>query len=142
MEKGYVTGFITLGSRFESLFRYMRDKKKEKMRKEEKRGGSLVYVREHYNKEVRQGVMGEVKKESMEILHQERKRKQERIWTLNRSPHGNKTAREQFGRQVWQRTREIGWPQEGKKDPLARRKERIQDRGEYVSRKEKKQVRV
>lgn len=108
------------------------------MRKEEKSGGSLFYVREHYNKEVRLGVMGEMKKESMEILHQERKRKQERIWTLNRSPHGNKTAREQFGRQVWQRTREIGGSHN--MDPLVRRKGIIQDRGEYVNRKEKKRV--
>ena len=97
----------------------------------------MFYVREHYNKEVRIGVIGGVKKEGTEILHQERKRKNERVWTLNRSPHGNKTAREQFGIQVWQRTREVGKTREGK-DPLVLRKEVIQDQNEYVSRKEKK----
>jgi hypothetical protein len=30
-----------------------------------------------------------------------RRRVQRRIWTLNRSPHGNKTAREQRGREEW-----------------------------------------
>ena len=34
------------------------------------------------------------------------KKKSRRIWTLNRSPHGNKTAREQFGREAWERVRE------------------------------------
>ena len=35
----------------------------------------------------------------------QRVRVQRRKWTLNRSPHGNKTAREQFGRESWKRSR-------------------------------------
>jgi hypothetical protein len=107
---------------------------------------SFSYVREHYNKEVRKTVFERVNerqeqdKEAVKYVNKGRKRKQQRVWTLNRSPHGNKTAREQFGRQIWQRTiqvqREKGNPRGV--DPLSRRKEVIQTQKAYVSRKEKK----
>jgi hypothetical protein len=65
--------------------------KQEKRKKRRKRA--------HYSKEQRRRdgtsiglAMREVKK---------RRRVQRRMWTLNRSPHGNKTAREQRGREEW-----------------------------------------
>ena len=70
------------------------------------------YVIEHYNKEVRRGVE---KRRGEEVKGQGRQRKKQRVWTLNRSPHGNKTAREQFGRQIWQRKREKVGEEERKK---------------------------
>jgi ribosomal protein S10 len=64
-------------------------------------------VIEHSQKEVRQGVEQRRRRErGTEGRSHGRLKKGERVWTLNRSPHGNKTAREQFGRQRWQRTRE------------------------------------
>ena len=101
-----------------------------------------MYVREHYNKEVRREIVGQVEKrerEGLEYRNKGRKRKKQRVWTLNRSPHGNKTAREQFGRQIWQRT--VGVKSEMDKrqvDPLKARKEVILGTKAYVSRKEKK----
>lgn len=57
------------------------------------------------------------------------------MWTFNRSPHGNKTAREQFGRQVWQMRME----RKGKGgEELRKRKERLKSQSESVSRKERK----
>jgi ribosomal protein S10 len=63
----------------------------------------MKYVIEHYSKEVRQGLASE-RVEEMMCREDEVKvvRKERRVWTLNRSPHGNKTAREQFGMVVWQ----------------------------------------
>lgn len=66
-----------------------------------------VYVREHYHKSVRQ-TLEEQRLQvypSSTLISKGRKRTKYRRWTLNRSPHGNKTAREQFGRQTWKRTR-------------------------------------
>jgi ribosomal protein S10 len=53
------------------------------------------------------------------------------VWTLNRSPHGNKTAREQFGRQVWQRR-----VKRTKEDGLTRRKQARESKNQYVRGKE------
>jgi hypothetical protein len=36
---------------------------------------------------------------------QKREREHRRKWTVNRSPHGNKTARDQLGREEWKRSR-------------------------------------
>jgi hypothetical protein len=71
----------------------------------------VVYVREHFSKEVRQSIVElarqrETEGQEKRVNGYQFKRKKQRVWTLNRSPHGNKTAREQFGRQVWQRRRE------------------------------------
>lgn len=107
-------------------------------------GYEYAYVREHYNKDVRREILEQVnrgEREVMEFVNKGRKRKKQRIWTLNRSPHGNKTAREQFGREIWQRT--VGVKRnKGKReiDPLQARKEVVQGRKDYVSRKEKKQA--
>jgi hypothetical protein len=52
--------------------------------------------REHHSKEQR-------RKESIRIGGERKKRRQvkRRVWTVNRSPHGNKTARDQRGREQW-----------------------------------------
>lgn len=39
------------------------------------------------------------------LRKKERGRVKRRKWTVNRSPHGNKTAREQRGRDEWKRSR-------------------------------------
>ena len=110
-----------------------------KNNKEEKRMEKKVeYVREHYSKEVRMSIL-----KSIQTLKTEKdegtsvvkgfqfKRKSQRVWTLNRSPHGNKTAREQFGRQVWQRRRVRDQGQD-----RGRRKHRMYKENQYVNRKE------
>lgn len=100
---------------------------------------------EHYSKEVRISIAkmaSQVKYEDQ--LNTEEKlvkgfklnRKKQRVWTLNRSPHGNKTAREQFGRQVWQRRREIRARSGKEKESLDRRKQVIYGQNQYVIRKE------
>jgi hypothetical protein len=71
------------------------------------------YVREHPSRKLRKSILWkrgslEVKigKESTALVRgSERKRKQRRKRTLNRSPHGNKTAREQLAQDIWQRKR-------------------------------------
>jgi hypothetical protein len=62
----------------------MKQEKREKRRK-----------RTHFSKEQRRSTdhsVGEAKN---------RRCVKRRTWTLNRSPHGNKTAREQRGREQW-----------------------------------------
>lgn len=128
MEKGYVIGFITLSSRFESLFRNGRRIKGMKLE------NKVEYVREHYNKSVRRSILEALKEKNGEERERkgfQMKRKKQRVWTLNRSPHGNKTAREQFGRQVWQRRRER------ERTGRAKRKQRLYSQDQYVSRKER-----
>lgn len=96
-----------------------------------------TYVIQHYSKEVRTGVektRREGNKDSgKDVRVHGRYRKKQRVWTLNRSPHGNKTAREQFGRQIWQRKRE-------NLDQEQRKAVRRSEHGK-VSRKEKRVVR-
>ena len=102
---------------------------------------NVSYVREHYNQEVRKGLFDTVKERETAPVGYEnkgRKRKKQRVWTLNRSPHGNKTAREQFGRQIWQRTIQASKEKGSEVDPLSRRKQVIQMQKVYVTRKEKK----
>jgi ribosomal protein S10 len=96
----------------------------------------IEYVMEHFSKEVRRSIVKmtnqvETEGEEKRIKGYTLKRKKQRVWTLNRSPHGNKTAREQFGRQVWQRRME-------RKDEagLDRRKKIVYGKNEYVTRKE------
>jgi hypothetical protein len=99
----------------------------------------VEYVREHYNKGVRRSILESVNAvksgDEKRVKGFKIKRKKQRVWTLNRSPHGNKTAREQFGRQVWQRRRERGWKENGSQ-PLDRRKQRMYSQNQYVSLKE------
>lgn len=93
-----------------------------------------TYVMQHYSKGVRTSV-GKTRREGSagEVRVHGRHRKKQRVWTLNRSPHGNKTAREQFGRQIWQRKRE-------NLDQSDRNKVRRSEQGK-VGRKEKRTVR-
>lgn len=94
------------------------------------------YVREHYQKVVRkkrEEALSE-KKERRQMESSTRTQKKQRVWTLNRSPHGNKTAREQFGRQIWQRTVVLK-EKEGEKGRRERTK-RIQERKTPVKRKQ------
>lgn len=94
----------------------------------------VEYVREHYNKSVRRSILEALKEKNGEERQRkgfQMKRKKQRVWTLNRSPHGNKTAREQFGRQVWQRRRER------ERTGRANRKQRLYSQDQYVSRKER-----
>jgi ribosomal protein S10 len=70
-----------------------------------------TYVRQDRQKPVRQAVERTRRavahgRDGSTVKTHGRRRKTQRVWTLNRSPHGNKTAREQFGRQRWQRKRE------------------------------------
>lgn len=74
-----------------------------------------TYVIQHVHKQVRKGVEEARRAKKGEEgtstgtpgwTSHGRQRKKQRVWTLNRSPHGNKTAREQVGRQIWQRKRE------------------------------------
>jgi hypothetical protein len=118
--------------KFEVRVLVSQEKKEEKMEKK------VVYVREHYNKEVRKSILDEVNRESEQNLVKGYKlnRKKQRVWTLNRSPHGNKTAREQFGRQVWQRRRERGEGRE-KSGGFRRRKKILYGIHQHVSRKER-----
>lgn len=95
------------------------------------------YVREHYHKSVRKRRKKE--RESRKARERGRERestsriqKQQRIWTLNRSPHGNKTAREQFGRQIWQRTVVLKQKEGG----ILKRTKRIRERERPVKRKQ------
>jgi len=106
-----------------------------KRRCEQRMQKKIEYVMEHYSKEVRISIVklaNQVKIEGEEKVVKgfKLKRKKQRVWTLNRSPHGNKTAREQFGRQVWQRRRETS------KDGLDRRKKLVYGQKQYVTRKE------
>jgi len=58
---------------------------------------------------------------------------------LNRSPHGNKTAREQFGRQGWQRKLgQKGSGREEERKVLEGRKRRRRTNKVYVQRKQRK----
>ena len=93
----------------------------------------VEYVREHYSKDVRKALVEQRKSADKENGHTLIRKKQ-RVWTLNRSPHGNKTAREQFGRQVWQR-RLKRKNQEGNEDRIVRKK-RMEKSNQYVIRKE------
>ncbi len=91
----------------------------------------VEYVREHFNKDVRK-ILVNGRNEKMELNNgYTLRRKKQRVWTLNRSPHGNKTAREQFGRQVWQRR-----VKRENKESLEGRKQLMGQKNEYVSRKE------
>lgn len=107
-----------------------------------------TYVIQHYQKQVRKGVEQARRAKSATVKQTSegaegrstpvqkthgRLRKKQRVWTLNRSPHGNKTAREQFGRQIWQRKRE-------NVDPAVRKGVR-QSEGGKVKRKETHVVR-
>lgn len=86
-------------------------------------------MRTHHSKKVREErihVNGEEDTKTYSI-----DRVKERKWTLNRSPHGNKTAREQFGRQIWKRRRKRD--EEGRKN----RKVYLRKNGRYVERKGK-----
>jgi len=102
----------------------------------------VVYVREHYSKEVRKSILDSVN--GGNSVHSDQKivkgfklnRKAQRVWTLNRSPHGNKTAREQFGRQVWQRRRERADGVQ-KNTGLERRKTILYGMNQHVTRKER-----
>ncbi len=98
----------------------------------------VVYVMEHYSKEVRKSIVELAVQEvdTMKSVGEGKristlKRKKVRVWTLNRSPHGNKTAREQFGRQVWQRRRE-----RKSESGLESRKKIVYGKNQYVKRKE------
>jgi ribosomal protein S10 len=91
----------------------------------------VEYVREHYSKEVRKEI-AEKRESKKRMKASSFQRKKQRMWTLNRSPHGNKTAREQFGRQVWQRRRQRTEEKKG----WDRRKEVVYKEHQYVSRKE------
>lgn len=97
----------------------------------------VVYVMEHYSKEVRKSIVELAMQENttQSVGEGKRvstlKRKKVRVWTLNRSPHGNKTAREQFGRQVWQRRRE-----RKSESGLENRKKIVYGKNQYVKRKE------
>ena len=98
----------------------------------------VEYVREHFSKEVRQAVVEKANQRETEGQEKRVKayqfnRKKQRVWTLNRSPHGNKTAREQFGRQVWQRRRQVS---EASEANVERRKKVVYGKHDYVSRKE------
>jgi hypothetical protein len=70
-------------------------------------------VRIHHSKEERQRVIrgvllqfrGEGTASSPVVSVRGCRRVQRRTWTVNRSPHGNKTARQQRGREQWQRRR-------------------------------------
>jgi hypothetical protein len=109
-------------------------RKKESQRKQP---SSVKYVREHYNQGVRKEVRAQLstrKGEKGEVTNKGRRRKKQRVWTLNRSPHGNKTAREQFGRQIWQRS--VERKREDGTYGLERRKKVIQGQKEYVKRKQ------
>jgi len=97
----------------------------------------IEYVMEHFSKEVRKSIVAlanqaETEGEEKRVKGYTLKRKTQRVWTLNRSPHGNKTAREQFGRQVWQRRRVRGESEKG----LERRKQIVYGKNQYVTRKE------
>jgi len=104
---------------------------------------TIEYVMEHYSKEVRRSILELANRATTEGEEKIRKgfqlkRKKQRVWTLNRSPHGNKTAREQFGRQVWQRRRELA----PLRDPITKevnrewRKKLVYGQHQYVTRKE------
>ena len=72
-------------------------------------------VRTHYSKEERQRV-GAVLVEGLEgVCLRGYTRVGRRKWTVNRSPHGNKTAREQRGREEWKRRREVRSRKEGER---------------------------
>lgn len=89
------------------------------------RDNKREYVRIHHSKKVREDrVMDGIEEYSID-------RVKERKWTLNRSPHGNKTAREQFGRQIWKRRRKRD--EEGRKNI----KIYLRKNGRYVERKGK-----
>ena len=69
---------------------------------------SKEYRLTHYSKRERQrvwtrrsGALGESHRKG------EWKRASRKQWTVNRSPHGHKTAREQFGRDRWERKRSL-----------------------------------
>jgi hypothetical protein len=107
------------------------------MRTNQGKTTTVSYVREHYHPEVRKAVwkaLTEEKGTLVRVWNQGRKRKAQRTWTLNRSPHGNKTAREQFGREVWQRTLRIQG--EAGDSGLERRKQVLHHSQTYVGRKE------
>lgn len=82
----------------------------------ERKKGERVRVRKHHGKEEREREEGRLlKKTGREkeegrrkregLRKKERGRVKRRKWTVNRSPHGNKTAREQRGREEWKRSR-------------------------------------
>jgi len=111
------------------------------MRQKKERNGTRartrIYVREAGHPEVRRGRWAELTGKAPESLGpgaegtgdpkgvrrgpeprtwvvMGRQGRGKRVWTLNRSPHGNKTAREQFGRETWQRKLRVqgGRPEE------------------------------
>jgi hypothetical protein len=92
------------------------------------------YVLEHYSKEVRKAR----REERTMAKGGEFNRKKRRVWTLNRSPHGNKTAREQFGRERWQRRVK----REGEEGREQRRRVGGGSGGSGVKRKERRTRRV
>lgn len=89
------------------------------------------YVRTHHSKKVREERVDKEMNQGVDPKGLSMEKVKERKWTLNRSPHGNKTAREQFGRQVWKRRR--------KRDEEGRlqRKRKMRKNGRYVDRKGK-----
>ena len=98
----------------------------EKKRKST-RGGTREYRVTHYSKRERQRrwtrrakVVGE------EHRVGEWKRVSRKRWTVNRSPHGHKTAREQFGRDRWERKRALA---PGARGLGGRREKRVRVRG-------------
>lgn len=81
-------------------------------------GNENVRVRKHHGKAERERSEGRLLKSSSTrrekeegrrkregLRKKERGRVKRRKWTVNRSPHGNKTAREQRGREEWKRSR-------------------------------------
>ena len=92
------------------------------------------YRLSHYSKRERQRVwtmrchaLGEEQRKG-EWQRASRKR-----WTVNRSPHGHKTAREQFGRDRWERKRHLapaaaGWSPRREKRLRTREKGRGRER--------------
>ena len=72
-------------------------------------------VIKHHSREERRRRRGERKGEGIGRSRRERKkggevrkREHRRKWTVNRSPHGNKTARDQRGREEWKVGRVVG----------------------------------
>jgi hypothetical protein len=78
------------------------------------------YTRKHYSRQKRKQQEEQRQKAGRRKTKGQRKRVKEKRWTRNRSLHGNKTAREQFGRKVWQRKRNRS---EGQRSTKATRKQ-------------------
>ena len=113
----------------------MQKKRNRKKKQGERKGYPRKVVKEyrlsHYSKRERQrrwtrrvSLLGEEKRTG------EWKRVSRKRWTVNRSPHGHKTAREQFGRDRWQRKRRRSAREGGEKTEslVARREKRVRTR--------------